>query len=214
MSMRALPIVAAAAIALSGCQWWGEHMGTTKTSATSGTGQTGGATAAAAGEQAVSQQMVQTVQRRLSDRGYEVGQIDGIWGESTAGALKKFQKDKNLQASGQLDEQTLAALGVAAAGAATTAQPAGRGYVPTAKRTSSLSGNAVRQAQQQLENRGYDVGAVDGRWGPGTRQALMRFQQDRSLPANGQLDEQTMAALGMPAASEQMGAVPEPMGRR
>jgi len=35
--------------------------------------------------------------------------------------------------------------------------------------------------------------------GPQTRQAVQRFQQAKGLPSSGQLDQQTLAALGVNA---------------
>lgn len=51
------------------------------------------------------------------------------------------------------------------------------------------------QAQQMLANRGYDVGAVDGRWGPKSAGALRNFQADCALPRTGELDATTTEAL-------------------
>jgi hypothetical protein len=55
----------------------------------------------------------------------------------------------------------------------------------------------VRTLQQALDNRGYDAGTPDGRWGPGTEEALKRFQNKEGLPATGQPDSRTLNALGM-----------------
>ena len=48
------------------------------------------------------------VQRRLKLLNYEIGdsQIDGILGPQTKEALKKFQQDRGLDASGIVDEET------------------------------------------------------------------------------------------------------------
>jgi sporulation protein YlmC with PRC-barrel domain len=55
----------------------------------------------------------------------------------------------------------------------------------------------IRQAQEALNDRGYDVGEADGQWGPRTQDALRKFQQSQGLKATGQLDPQTAAALGL-----------------
>jgi len=54
---------------------------------------------------------VRSAQQALKDDGYNVGPIDGKMGPKTAAALRKFQKDHGIQATGRLDSQTLAALG-------------------------------------------------------------------------------------------------------
>ncbi|WP_437571822.1 peptidoglycan-binding protein [Sorangium sp. So ce542] len=53
----------------------------------------------------------------------------------------------------------------------------------------------VEGVQQRLKNLGFDCGAVDGELGPATRRALARFQEHRGLPASGDPDEATRAAL-------------------
>jgi hypothetical protein len=54
---------------------------------------------------------VRSAQQALKDDGYNVGPIDGKMGPKTAAALRKFQKDHGIQATGRLDSQTMAALG-------------------------------------------------------------------------------------------------------
>jgi len=62
---------------------------------------------------------------------------------------------------------------------------------------------AIRGAQQALEQQGYQIGQADGVMGPKTRQALKKFQQDQGLHASGQLDQQTAQALGVPGGPQQ-----------
>jgi peptidoglycan hydrolase-like protein with peptidoglycan-binding domain len=60
-----------------------------------------------------------------------------------------------------------------------------------------LSENLVRLLQQTLSNRGFFVGDPDGRWGPKTKEALEEFQRSQNLPAWGQIDQPTLARLGV-----------------
>jgi len=55
---------------------------------------------------------VREVQQALKDKGKDPGPIDGIMGPLTQKALVDFQRDNNLQASGQIDPQTEMKLGV------------------------------------------------------------------------------------------------------
>jgi len=59
------------------------------------------------------------------------------------------------------------------------------------------SPDLVRAAQQSLNDKGYSVGTVDGQLGPATKTALSRFQQAQGLAQTGDLDSQTLAALGV-----------------
>jgi peptidoglycan hydrolase-like protein with peptidoglycan-binding domain len=56
---------------------------------------------------------------------------------------------------------------------------------------------SVRAAQQALKQQGFDVGQVDGQMGPETESALRQFQQSKGLPQSGNLDQQTLSALGV-----------------
>lgn len=79
--------------------------------------------------------------------------------------------------------------------------------------SAQLDQNTARQVQQQLQAQGYDVGQVDGIWGPQSRQALMNFQRDQNMQASGRPDQQTMAALGIDPSTQQA-QTPEESGRR
>lgn len=80
------------------------------------------------GAMALPSGQVRDVQQGLADRGYDAGPVDGQMGPRTRQALRDFQRDRNLQASGQPDQRTLAALGIEAGGAGTQTgeMPAGR----------------------------------------------------------------------------------------
>lgn len=55
--------------------------------------------------------MVKQVQSKLRDDGYyKQGSVDGVWGSGTESAVRSFQKDHNLDSSGQLDVPTIQAL--------------------------------------------------------------------------------------------------------
>lgn len=55
-------------------------------------------------------------------------------------------------------------------------------------------GDTVLSGQRALARLGYGV-KVDGEMGPGTRQALQRFEQDRRLPVTGTFSPRTMREL-------------------
>ena len=61
--------------------------------------------------------------------------------------------------------------------------------------------DTVRRAQQALERAGYEIGTPDGQLGPRTIAAIKRFQTDRYLSVTGQLDETTLAALGVSSST-------------
>jgi hypothetical protein len=62
---------------------------------------------------------------------------------------------------------------------------------------SSLTKQEVREIQRNLDQQGFNAKRVDGIWGRETEDALRNFQQTKHLPGNGQLNEQTLSALGV-----------------
>ncbi len=71
-----------------------------------------GAMQSSAGALSSDSDAVRQAQQALNQQGYDVGPIDGIHGPMTQGALREFQQDQNLQATGQLDQETASALGL------------------------------------------------------------------------------------------------------
>jgi peptidoglycan hydrolase-like protein with peptidoglycan-binding domain len=74
----------------------------------------------------------------------------------------------------------------------------------------------VHVAQEALERAGYEIGTPDGQMGPRTVAAIRRFQTDRYLAVNGQLDDATIAALGVSsragtAAAEHVATISDPI---
>ena len=59
----------------------------------------------------VDSETVRHIQQALSDQGHKVS-VDGIWGDKTHDALRAFQNEQHLDATGQLDGKTFAALGL------------------------------------------------------------------------------------------------------
>lgn len=55
---------------------------------------------------------VRDVQVKLQERGFNPGPIDGLMGPKTRAALREFQRSRNLQVTGSLDEATQRELGV------------------------------------------------------------------------------------------------------
>ena len=63
-------------------------------------------------------------------------------------------------------------------------------------------GNPVSLLQQQLSQAGYEIATGEASrrfFGPGTRAAIMRYQQDQGLPVTGRADPATLASLAASA---------------
>jgi peptidoglycan hydrolase-like protein with peptidoglycan-binding domain len=115
--------------------------------------------------------MIKQVQTKLNDAGHNVGPVDGIVGPKTQKGLKEFQTSKGLNASGQIDQETLAALGVsgsAAGGSSAKSQKKSEGSAAggsssasTEKKSegSAASGSASTSSEQPKSDSSSAAGA-------------------------------------------------------
>lgn len=62
--------------------------------------------------------LIEEVQRKLRERGFDAGPVDGAYGTKTQAALAQFQLAQSLPATGMLDDDTLRELGVQRPGTA------------------------------------------------------------------------------------------------
>jgi len=60
-----------------------------------------------------------------------------------------------------------------------------------------MTGFTIRQIQEALRAMGYYQGAINGTMSVQTKTALVQFQQERELPADGNVDFETLKALGI-----------------
>ncbi len=58
----------------------------------------------------LSPDLVRQVQQNLTQAGVYKGRADGVWGPQTEAALRDYQQQHNLNATGQLDQPTLSAM--------------------------------------------------------------------------------------------------------
>jgi len=64
-------------------------------------------------------------------------------------------------------------------------------------RPSSLNKEQVREIQMKLNKAGFSAGHDDGIWGPDTDTAIRDYQKAKNLPGRGELNQQTLADLGV-----------------
>jgi peptidoglycan hydrolase-like protein with peptidoglycan-binding domain len=142
--------------------------------------------AASATQSRYSPATIRKAQETLNARGFKAGPANGVLGESTATALRAFQKSENLVVTGRLNPRTLRALGIEEGSASAGSS-----------RGADASSATIRQVQRKLAERGYRPGTPDGVMGRATRAALMEFQRAENLAVTGRADRQTLAALGI-----------------
>jgi hypothetical protein len=59
----------------------------------------------------------------------------------------------------------------------------------------TLNQEQIREMQNMLKQKGFDIGKPDGLMGPKTREALLQFQRSEGLTTSGKVDQETMQAL-------------------
>jgi peptidoglycan hydrolase-like protein with peptidoglycan-binding domain len=96
----------------------------------------------------LSTEEIRQLQIALNQKGFDVGNPDGVLGSRTRQALIAFQKQQGFQASGQFDQQTMTALGVSAnnagaqGGAASSTGQGGTSNKPAATQNGSSNGGS------------------------------------------------------------------------
>lgn len=119
------------------------------------------------------------LQSRLKDLKYYSGELSGNYGDATREAVRAFQKDFDLGATGDADMQTQMILYTAE-------------YRPLRY---GSSGDDVRELQTQLTALGYYKGQIKGNFLEATQKAVERFQQNNSLRITGVADPDTQDVL-------------------
>lgn len=71
------------------------------------------------------------------------------------------------------------------------------------------TGDEVTAIQQKLQELGYSPGIVDGIYGSKTQEAVIAFQRDQGLDADGIAGKNTLAALGLTSTSGGYGGYTE-----
>lgn len=66
----------------------------------------------ARGQQAPTPERITEIQKALAQRGYLKGEPSGVWGPDSSEAMKRFQQDKQLDATGKISSLSLIHLGL------------------------------------------------------------------------------------------------------
>lgn len=142
---------------------------------------------------------VRDLQVRLATCGYDCsGDEPGVFGEATRAAVARFQEDRGLRPDGVCGPQTWQAL----------VEAGWRlGDRLLYHRYPMLRGDDVAELQRRLGALGFDAGRVDGIFGEQTAAALVDFQRNAGLTADGICGPATIAALERLGAKVASGSV-------
>ena len=135
---------------------------------------------------------VETLQRRLIELGWLDGKVTGTYDAATEAAVKAFQKKTSgLWDDGIAGPETLRALYSSGAARSSNAVSA------TSSETLEFgsAGSAVKKMQQKLKDLGYLSGNADGKFGVETQAAVIAFQKNNNLTADGKAGSATLSKL-------------------
>lgn len=117
--------------------------------------------------------MVEGIQRELAVNGFDPGGIDGRFGPKTSEAIRTYQRAARLPVTGCPSQELLDHVSFHLPKVFARSRPA----TPTPE----------TEVQEGLTMRGFYVGAVDGRIGSRTRDAIRQYQREANLPVDGQV---------------------------
>ena len=126
-------------------------------------------------------------QQDLRALGYFTGTADGIDGELTRKAVRRYQARNGLPPDGKVDRELLDRIRYTRQLVAATRPPA--------TRASPEPDQRVILVQTGLAELGYRPGSIDGFVGEATRRAIREFESDRSLPPTGEISSRLLAEL-------------------
>lgn len=120
------------------------------------------------------------IQRRLTERGYHPGPIDGIPGAQTRAAIRQYQRDAGINVDGRPTQSLLDHLK----------------FVQPKVYARGPSRELVTAVQQELAKRDYyEEEDIDGLYGPKTARAIRSFQEDARMPMTGIVDDRLLGEL-------------------
>ena len=122
---------------------------------------------------------VSTLQYRLKDLYYLTSDATGIYDAATTAAVKSFQEDFGLEATGEADAKTQSLLFAAQ-------------YRPLKK---GCIGDDVKELQTRLTVLGYYKGKVSGEYLDATEEAVRAYQEANGEEVTGVADVDTLAVL-------------------
>lgn len=131
---------------------------------------------------------LRNVQVALGQLGYSVGTPDGVIGPKSRAAIRAFQTDSGLPASGEPSLALYDKLQDAIDKRSAQTQPA----QPAAPAVSTAM---ITEAQTELRRRGYAISAITGTANAETTAAVRSYQADARMPVTGAINDDLLRQL-------------------
>ena len=145
--------------------------------------------------------LVEEIQVVLDKLGYDTGSKDGRIGQKTREAIKEFQESIGIKNTGYVNQRTWRQIeDIRRTNDGGTSEDARKIEVRSAYSGEGISSGefkpTTKEIQGALKNAGFDPGAVDGKMGPRTQQAIKEFQRTKGLKVDGKVGAKTLRELG------------------
>lgn len=139
---------------------------------------------------------VEALQAQLSALGFKTGRADGVYGQRTRAAVRRFQRKHDLKIDGVVGEKTrakLAELGVTLPPYVAPDLSMPEGF--SRELSFGATGMDVHRVQERLIALQYLDEKADQVYGKRTRKAVLAFQLENGLKADGICGPETLRAL-------------------
>lgn len=152
-------------------------------------------------------------QAMLRKKGAYSGESTGKLDPATRDAIKVYQKDNGLRATGTLNRATLEKMGIAltepqksipvSANSYATAKSPGGGK--TRRAVFRATKDQIVEAQRLLKSGGMYAGEETGKLDDPTRESLRKYQEAHGIKATGTLNQVTLEKMGIELTDRQKG---------
>jgi peptidoglycan hydrolase-like protein with peptidoglycan-binding domain len=155
-------------------------------------------------------EQITAAQNMLKSKGVYTGDATGKLDPATKSAIKAFQKENGLSATGGLNRATLEKLGIeltekqklipAAPNQFASAKPSRSGPRTAPFRASK---DQIIEAQRLLKSSGMYSGDETGKLDDATREGLKKYQEVKGLKVTGTLNQVTLEKMGIGLTDKQ-----------
>ena len=142
-------------------------------------------------------QLIASIQRELTRKGFYDGPADGIWGSKTDAAVRDFIQAAGLKINAEPSDALLRTVSTS------NAKPSNTGSVSTAAADpiarliapSNAPSKRITAVQRALADFGFGQIKPTGVFDADTRAAVEKFERERRLPVDGQISDRLVREL-------------------
>ena len=142
-------------------------------------------------------QLIASIQRELTRKGFYDGPADGIWGSKTDSAVRDFIQAAGLKINAEPSDALLRTVSTSNAKPSNTGSVSNAAAAPIARliAPSVAPSKRITAVQRALADFGFGQIKPTGVLDPDTRAAVEKFERERRLPVDGQISDRLVREL-------------------